>query len=78
MKMNQFVTYCAILAVSALFATNTWSQHGAAPPPDDGTGNIIAQHGAAPPPDDGTGNIIAQHGAAPPPDDGTGNVIARA
>jgi hypothetical protein len=65
MKMNQFVTVCAMLAVGAVFLSN---YHGASPPPDcgcdTGSNNIVAQHGASPPPDcgcdTGSNNIVAQ------------------
>jgi len=69
-----YATICTVLALALVVGAvaNGSSFHGTMPPPDDGTGNIVA-HGTMPPPDDGTGNIIA-HGTMPPPDDGTGNI----
>ncbi len=73
-----YATICTILALTLLVGVGAYGTnfHGAAPPPDDGSGNIITAHGAAPPPDDGSGNILMAHGAAPPPDDGSGNIVA--
>jgi hypothetical protein len=77
-SLTSYATICAILAVTLVVGAvaNGSNQHGSMPPPDDGSGNIVAQHGSMPPPDDGSGNIVAQHGSMPPPDDGSGNIVA--
>ena len=71
-----YATICTILALALLVGVGAYGSnfHGAMPPPDDGTGNIVTAHGAMPPPDDGTGNMVA-HGAMPPPCDPSGCIV---